>query len=99
MRALDAYGIENETDHHIEIWGRCGGMRLDPDTGTAVHGATPLHPEMKSSMTIVKGPTWSPNTAADIVSRLAFFAGDAESEGREFTQELSQEGIRKKWTV
>ena len=98
-RALDAYGIEGENSESIEIWGRCDGVRHDPDTGRAVHGSERNHPVLKSSMTIVKGPTWSPNTAADLISRLAFFAPDAASEGREVTQTLDAEGVRKKWTV
>lgn len=98
-RALDAYGLEAENATHVEIWGRCSGIRLDPDSGRAVHGSERIHPEMKSSLTVVKGPGWSENRATDIISRLAFFAPDAASEGREFTQDVTQEGVRKKWTV
>lgn len=99
MRALDAYGIEGENSTSIEIWGRCDGIRRDPDTGRAQHGAPRVHEPLKSSMTIVKGPTWSPNTASDLISRLAFFAPDAASEGREVVQTLDASGVRKKWTV
>lgn len=99
MRALDAYGIESETSAHIEVWGRCDGVRHDPDSGLSVYGSPRIHPELKSSMTIVKGPTWSVNTSADIIARLAFFAPDTVSEGREMTQDLSAEGVRKKHTV
>jgi hypothetical protein len=99
MRALDAYGIEKDNAYEFEVWGRCGGVRLDPRTGMAVHGAPRVHPEMKSSLTVVKGPGWSENRLTDIISRLAFFAPDAASEGREFTQDISAEGVRKKYTV
>jgi hypothetical protein len=99
MRALDAYGIEEETDHYIEVWGRCDGQRLDPRTGLAVFGAPRVHEPRKTSMTVAKGIGYSPNRFADIVSRLAFFAPDATSVGREVTQDISAEGVKKRDVV
>ena len=94
-RAVDAYGIERESDASIEVWARCGGTRLDPSSGRAVWGfAAKNHPPMKSSTTILKGPGWSPQRFADIVSRLAFFGPEGD---REFRQDLTREGIARRW--
>jgi hypothetical protein len=95
MRAVDAYGIEEETKGHIEIWARCGGTRIDPATGGAVFGFLARnHPTMKSSTTILKGPGWSPQRFADIVSRLAFFGPEGD---RQFVQNVTPEGVARRW--
>lgn len=99
MRAVDAYRLVRDTDTEVEIEARCDGVRIDPSSGLAVHGSAMMHPSMKSSITINKGAGWSANRFTDIVSRLAFFAPDAASEGREFTQDTSASGVHKKPTV
>src|ERR1700733_13159210 len=99
MRALDAYGVEDENDKHIIVWGKCAGVKIDPASGNILAGHERVHPPLKSSITLVKTPGWSENRFTDIISRMAFFADDAISEGREFTQDLSAEGVRKKHTV
>jgi hypothetical protein len=77
-RAVDAYGIENETRTHLELWVRCDGIRRDPQTGAAVHGAPKVHESRKGSIRIEKGIAWSPARFTDIVRRQAFFAPDGE---------------------
>ena len=99
MRGVDAYGLENETDSMIEIWARCDGVAIDPSTGVQIHGSPRVHEVKKSSVFIKKGPGWSGNRLTDIISRLAFFAPGAASEGREFTQNLSADGLKKRDTV
>ena len=99
MRAVDAYGIENETEHLLELWCKCSGSVLDPTTGQRVFGTPTMHEPRKSSFTIVKTTGWSDNRFTDIVRRIAMFSDDGQSEGREFTQTLTQEGVRKKDTV
>jgi len=99
MRAVDAYGLENETDSGIEIWARCDGVAIDPSSGVQIHGSPRVHETMKSSIFLNKGRGWSRNRLTDIISRLAFFAPDAASEGREFTQNLSADGLKKRDTV
>lgn len=94
-RVVDAYGIANENSGSIEIWARCDGILRDPKTDQAVGFALRRHPEMKGSVTILKGPGWSPNRFADIVSRQAFFAEDGGT--REWRQSLTPEGIGKRW--
>lgn len=86
MRAVDAYGIENETSDHIEVWARCDGIRWDPDSGRALPGSVPVHRSMKTSFTLKKGLNWTPNTFAEIVSKMALFAPSEVSEGRDFDQ-------------
>jgi hypothetical protein len=98
-RDVDAYGLENETDHHIEVWARCDGILRDPRTGDAVWEMTRMHEPMKTSVTVNKGSGWSHNRLTDIISRLAFFAPTEVSEGREFYQGISGEGVRKRHTV
>lgn len=97
MQAVDAYGLETDTPTQVEIWARCNGQAVDPATGAPIESR--VHPPLQSSMTVNKGPDWSPNRFSDIVSRLAFFAPDALSEGRDFYQDISGEGVRKKHTV
>ena len=93
-RAVDAYGIENETDRYVEIWARCDGIYRDPRSGQAVHGHGRKHESMKSSVRIGKGPGWSNQRFTDIVSRMAFFAPDGD---RDFRQTLTHEGVGKRW--
>lgn len=94
-RAVDAYGIENETDGSIEVWARCGGTRIDPSSGLAVFGfSAKNHPTMKSSTVILKGPGWSPQRFTDIVSRLSFFAPEGD---RQFRQDVTPEGVARRW--
>jgi hypothetical protein len=62
-RQVDAYGIENETAGHIEIWARCSGITQ----GRRVHQVK------RDSVFFLKGATWSPNTFTDWVRRQAFF--------------------------
>lgn len=93
-RAVDAYGIANETDAQIEIWARCDGIRRDPKTGQAVWPETRQHYEMKSSVWILKGPGWSPHRFTDIVRRTSFFSPDGD---RQFTQNLTADGVAKTW--
>ena len=95
MRAVDAYGIENETPGSIEIWAECRGVRIDPKTGQSVWGGK-THPTMRSSMWLMKGPGWSPNRFTDIVRRLAFFHAEGD---RQFLQTLTQDGIAKRWSA
>jgi len=99
MRAVDAYGIENETEQLLEIWCKCGGEVLDPTTGQRAFGAPTIHEPRKSSFIIKKTVGWSENRFTDIVRRIAMFSDSGESEGREFTQTLTQEGVRKRDTV
>lgn len=87
-RAVDAYGIENETDASIEIWARCTGIRVDPDSGQAVHGSFKRHETKQSSTVIFKGIGWSRHRFTDIVSRLTFFDPQGE---RRFRQSFSAE--------
>lgn len=98
-RSVDAYGLENDTPHAIELWARCSGVMLDPETGGQVFGTPRRHEEMKSSVTIIKGAGWSDNRLRDIIARTGFFAPTEVSEGREFRQDLSSEGVAKKATV
>jgi threonine synthase len=90
MRAVDAYGLENETDSKIELWARCDGVRIDPSTGTVVHGAPKVHETRKDSMVIMKTPDWSQNRLADIISRSAFFAPDGD---RKWEQDFTADGV------
>lgn len=99
MRAVDAYGLENDTAASIEVWARCDGIAIDPRSGDAVAGKVRVHAPLKSSTVITKGIGWSGQRFTDIIRRLAFFADDAMSEGREFTQTLTAQGIRKRHTV
>ena len=92
MRAVDAYGIENETDASIEIWVRCDGMRIDPRTGQAVHGAMRRHASMRSSVTILKGVGWSPQRFTEIVSKTALFHPEGD---RVFLQLPSAQTVRR----
>jgi len=94
MRAVDAYGLENDTDRKIEVWARCDGILRDPTTGQQVHGAERQHEPMKSSVTIVKNVGWSLQRLTDIIARTAFFAPSEVSEGREFAQTLDMNGVR-----
>lgn len=88
---VSAYGMENDTDYEVEIWARCDGLQQSVVTGEWVQ----VHPMMKSSCTIEKRAGWSANRMTDIIPRLAFFAPDSLSEGRDFVQELSAEGVSK----
>lgn len=93
-RIVDAYGIENETAGHIEIWARCDGIFRDPDTDLALPFQPRVHPQMKGSVTIMKGPGWTPQRFTDIIARQAFFAPDGD---RQWRQDLTAEGIGKRW--
>ena len=95
MRAVDAYGIEYEDEKRIEIWAECGGLRQDPKTGNAVFGAERQHEKMKGSITIKKGPGWSPNRFRQIIAEQAFFPVDGGD--REWTQDISPDGVGKRW--
>jgi hypothetical protein len=103
-RAVDAYGVMNENASSIEIWARCDGVRIDPKSGGSlwdlVRGRPSAslreHPPLKSSSHILKGPGWSVNRFADIVSRLSFFSPDGD---RQFTQNLTPEGVARRWTA
>lgn len=86
---VSAYGLENDTDYEVEIWARCDGLQQSIVTGEWHQ----VHPMLKSSCTIIKKAGWSPNRLTDIVARLAFFAPDSLSEGRDFEQNLSAEGV------
>jgi hypothetical protein len=88
---VSAYGLENDTDYEVEIWARCDGLQQSVVTGEWVQ----VHQTMKSSCTIIKKVGWSGNRLTDIVARLAFFAPDALSEGRDFEQTLTPEGVDK----
>jgi hypothetical protein len=79
-RAVDAYGIENETASHIELWARCDGIARDPQTGAAIHGAEKRHGTLRDSIYIEKGDAWTPARFTDIVRRQAFFAPDGDRE-------------------
>lgn len=94
-RIVDAYGIANENSGSIEIWARCTGILQDPRTGQAVHLAARIHPVMQGSVTILKGPGWSPARFTDIVARQAFFAVDGGA--REWRQDTTAEGVGKRW--
>lgn len=102
LRAVDRYGIENETARSIEIWAECSGVRIDPATGTVAwildaHGrpvsAPKKHETMRSSVTIAKTAGWSMNRFVDIVRRLAFFAPEGE---RKWVQDLTAQAVRPK---
>lgn len=93
MRAVDAYGIEAETDERIEIWVRCDGIRIDVQTGQAVPGAARQHESIKTSATILKGLSWTANRFAEIVSKMAFFAPDGEGT-RQFVQTEEADTVR-----
>ena len=90
-RIVDAYGVENESDTHVEIWAKCSGIAQDPDTGLSLPFATRKHHEMKSSVVIMKGPGWSAQRLTDIISRQAFFAIDGD---RAWAQNLTREGLK-----
>jgi hypothetical protein len=94
-RIVDAYGIENETDGHIEIWARCDGLLMDPATGLAMPFVPRVHPPMKGSVVILKGAGWSPNRLTDIASRQAFFAPDGGD--RQWRQDLTPDGVGRRW--
>lgn len=91
LRAVDAYGLENDTPAKVEIWARCTGVRIDPRTGGALAGAPRVHDTMQSSVTIRKGPGWSENRQLDTIRRMAFFARDGE---RGWAQTLTPEGVK-----
>jgi hypothetical protein len=76
-RAVDAYGISYETATMVEIWARCDGIRRDPDTGAAVHGAPVFHGTLWDGVQIPKTVDWSHNRFIDAVRRLGFFDMDA----------------------
>jgi hypothetical protein len=99
MRTVDAYGLENDTPRALEIWARCDGVLKDPNSGDAVFGAVRVHEPLKSSVVISKGIGWSDNRLTDIVRGLAFFAPTEVSEGREFQQTISRDGVKKRDTV
>jgi hypothetical protein len=91
MRSVDAYGYENETDAAIEVWAVCNGVRIDPQSGSAVHGAPKVHETKKDSVVIRKGPGWSHQRLTDLLERLAFFDPQGE---RDWKQDLSFEGAK-----
>ena len=97
-RIVDAYGIENETDASIEIWGECTGVLQDPKTGQSVGFAPKRHEKMRSSVVILKGPGWSPQRLTDIIARQAFFAPPGEGD-RQFLQTLTPDGVGKRWSA
>jgi hypothetical protein len=88
---VSAYGLENDTDYQVEIWARCDGLQQSIVTGEWCQ----VHPVLKSSCVIEKQRGWSQNRLTDIIPRLAFFAPDALSEGRDFTQTLDADGVVK----
>jgi len=94
-RIVDAYGMENETDASVELWARCDGILQDPKTGLALWPAQRVHPSMKGSITILKGPGWSHQRFTDIVARQAFFAVDGGD--RQWRSDLTIEGVGKRW--
>lgn len=77
-RAVDAYGISNETEKMVEVWVRCDGIRRDPNTGAAVHGAPYMHGALWDGVQIPKTVDWTHNRFVDAVRRLGFFDVDAE---------------------
>jgi len=89
-RIVDAYGLEEDCDAYIELWGECSGQLIDPKTGTPVHGAPRKHERMRSSFRVIKGPGWTANRLTDIVRRTTLFAAEGE---REFKQTLTSEGV------
>jgi hypothetical protein len=89
-RIVDSYGLEEDCEQYVELWGECSGLLLDPKTGTPVHGASRKHERMRSSFRITKGPGWSSNRLTDIVRRTELFALDGE---RDFAQRLTIEGV------
>lgn len=93
LRAVDRYGIENETPKHIEIWAECTGVRIDPATGRGLFGAAKKHDTLRSSVTIAKTMGWSENRFTDILRRLAFFAPEGE---RKWVQDLTARAVRPK---
>ena len=94
MKSVDAYGIENETPFSIEIWARCDGFRIDPQTGQAVTLGVRRHAEMKSSATIMKKPGYTNQRLTDIIRRLAFFDPQGD---RQFNQTITPGGVEKRW--
>lgn len=90
MRNVDAYGFESETPTKVEVWARCGGVRIDPQTGLAMPYAPKVHELLKSSVTIRKGPGWTDQRFTDIIRRLAFFAPDGD---RQWEQTLTEDGV------
>jgi hypothetical protein len=80
MRAVDSYGIEEETAQYVQVWAQCDGIRRDPQSGNAVHGAPKMHEMKKGSVHISKLEAVTFNQFSDIVRRLAFFkpTGDGE---------------------
>lgn len=94
-RIVDAYGKENETPGHVEIWASCSGILQDPKTGQAVFGTYRKHPPMKGSILLLKGPGWSDQRFTDAVARMSFFAEDGGT--REWRQDVSADGVGKRW--
>lgn len=92
-RAVDAYGIERENALEIEVWARCGGIPIDPDTGLVSGIATRKHEPKKTSVVIQKTRAWSYNRFQDIIARQAFFAPPTEPIEREYRQDLTAEGV------
>lgn len=80
MRQVDAYGIENETTGHIEIWARCNGI---------THGKR-VHPVIRDSVYIFKGPGWSVNRFTEIVRRQAFFHPEGD---RKWLQGIHKDSV------
>ena len=89
-RIVDSYGLEENCELYVELWGECSGQLLDPQTGMPVANAPRRHDRIRSSFRIVKGPGWSPNRLTDIVRRTTLFALDGE---RDFKQDVTAEGV------
>jgi hypothetical protein len=88
-RAVDAYGIEDDANLYVEIWAKCSGVRIDPQSGLAVHGAPKVHEERRGSIKIQKWSHLDINSGrfTDLVRRLAFF--QPEFAERNFKQGLT----------
>jgi hypothetical protein len=88
-RAVDAYGIEEDAVLYVEIWAECTGIRLHPDTGAALPGATKVHDKRRGSIKVLKAGHLDISNPrfTDMVRRLAFFAPELAE--RNFDQGLT----------
>lgn len=83
IRQVDAYGLDNETSGSIEVWARCNGVTQ----------GMRVHPELKDSVLILKGPGWSMNRFCDSIRRMAFFHPEGD---RRWKQNITQDGVDKR---
>jgi hypothetical protein len=89
-KVVDAYGIDEETDHYLDIFVRCDGVSRRV-TGEEVT----CHPPMRSGLRVIKGAGYSLNQLRQTLRVMVFFAdsGPAGERRREIT--VGVEGTRR----